>query len=214
MPLYQHSEIEQLAAATDTHILTWHTTETEKELENLLPDGKRYAMEARNRFGSEKRRKEWLATRILKYLVLGKHIDIAYTSDEKPFLPEAPDLFISISHSQSYACLAIGKKNIGIDIEGYGSSALRLCNKFLQKQEEVLLTDKDTERQAVLLWSAKESIYKYATPSPLVSLKDIRIISAPTVPFAPLTAEIDKERPVAHVHYRFLPDFVMTLCFD
>lgn len=212
MPLYQHPEIEKLAIATDTQILTWHIAETEDELIKLLPDGVRYAAESRLRFGSGKRCKEWLSARILKSLALGNHAEIAYTPEGKPFLSDIPNTFISISHTQSYVCLAIGKKNIGIDIEKYGHSALRLHDRFLRKQEKVFLGDENRERQAVLLWSAKEAIYKHATPSCLASLMDIRITSIPPAPTAPLVAETEVGRPASHVHYRFLPDFVMTLC--
>lgn len=213
MPLYRHPDIERLAQQTDLHIHTWRVTETEQELAALLPPDRQYAAEAGRRFLSSTRRKGWLAVRVLLHRAFGPQAELAYRTNGKPYLHTAPnDTSVSISHSGAYACLAIGRKPVGIDIERHGPKALRLCEKFLSPQELPLLGSAEAEAHAVTLWSAKEAAYKYVD----IVRKDLRTdIGITTFSDDGIDASATTSgagRQQLRVLYRVLPDFVMTLC--
>lgn len=214
MPFYLHPDIGQQARETGVRITTWHITESEKQLAGLLPPEKHYYAEAVQRFHASGRRREWLATRILLHTELGERGGIAYNGRNKPFLPDAPDKFISISHSAAYACLAIADKPVGIDIEQYGSRAYGLRDKFLSPAEQALLGKDDAERRAVAMWSAKEAAYKLADISRLDLCTDIRITAMASDSISAVIAGNSPDLREIRIGLRYLPDFVMTVCTD
>jgi phosphopantetheinyl transferase len=90
-------------------------------------------------------------------------IQIADT--RKPFLPDEQYHF-SISHCGDYAAAIVSKTNrVGIDIEIPTEKIAGIMYKFLSAKEHELfhLIEPDKERIpfATLLWSAKESVFKW-----------------------------------------------------
>lgn len=90
-------------------------------------------------------------------------IEIADT--RKPFLPDEQYHF-SISHCGDYAAAIVSRdKRVGIDIEIPVEKISRIMYKFLSAREHELfhLIEPDKERIpfATLLWSAKESVFKW-----------------------------------------------------
>ena len=116
-----------------------------------------YALE---HFGSEKRRCEWLAARILIKKLAGSSACVCYSADGKPCLSEG-SRHISISHTDGYVAVAFhAEYNVGVDVEIIGSKVLKLYKRFLNSAEVDSL-DRSNETVAMLLhWSAKESFYK------------------------------------------------------
>ena len=116
-----------------------------------------YALE---HFGSEKRRCEWLAARILIRQLVGSCAEVCYSADGKPMLRDS-SYQISISHTTGYVAVALHRKcSVGVDVEAVGAKVLKLYKRFLNSVEVDSL-DKNSETVAILLhWSAKESFYK------------------------------------------------------
>lgn len=116
-----------------------------------------YALE---NFGSEKRRCEWLAARILIKKLAGSCASVCYSSDGKPHLCDG-SRHISISHTDGYVAVAFhAEYSVGVDVELLGAKVLKLYKRFLNSVEVDSL-DKNSETVAMLLhWSAKESFYK------------------------------------------------------
>ncbi len=90
-------------------------------------------------------------------------IEIADT--RKPFLPDEQYHF-SISHCGDYAAAIVSRdKRVGIDIEIPVEKISKMMYKFLSAKEHELfhLIEPDKERIpfATLLWSAKESVFKW-----------------------------------------------------
>ena len=138
----------------------WEITETVEDLLALFthPD---YMKKGLKDFSSNTtRQKEWLATRLLLKEALGDDVTISYTVSGRPFLIGSTQ-HISISHTRKYVLLALAQEPFGVDIEVWGSRALRLQQKFLSPDEACLLHSKEADEIAVRLWSAKESCYKY-----------------------------------------------------
>ena len=81
-------------------------------------------------------------------------------SGEKPFLPENSFHF-SISHSDKIAAAIISQTQpVGIDVEMITDKALRVAHKFLS-EEEMQLIGNDSKEDATLLWSIKETVFKW-----------------------------------------------------
>lgn len=116
-----------------------------------------YAIE---HFGSEKRRCEWLAARILIKKILGSQAGVCYSPDGKPLLCDG-SRNISISHTAGYVAVAFHREyDVGVDVEVFGTKIARLYERFLGSAEIASL-DRNNEIVAMLLhWSAKESLYK------------------------------------------------------
>ncbi len=70
------------------------------------------------------------------------------TSDGKPFFPDAPNTFFSISHGGGYAVVAIGDEPCGVDIEGGREISERIRNRFL---------DGASAADALIRWTERES---------------------------------------------------------
>jgi 4'-phosphopantetheinyl transferase len=64
-----------------------------------------------NKLIAERRKKEFLATRILLENLRGKNQQITYNDSGKPFL-KGTSINISISHSADFATIFISEKNI------------------------------------------------------------------------------------------------------
>lgn len=140
-------------------LLFWHTTETEAELLSLLPPQADYGAQSAALGASRRRREEWLTVRVLLHEALGPDARIAYFPTRRPYLLES-SLHLSVSHTHGYVAIALADYPLGMDIELWSPRALRLTPHFLLPDERNLLPP-DPEREAVMLWSAKETAYKY-----------------------------------------------------
>lgn len=111
-------------------------------------------------FKAEKRKKEWLAVRVLLRHLLQEEKEIAYSPQGKPYFADG-SMHLSISHSASFVALALHPtKNIGLDIEEFSPRLQKVRSKFMSPLEEQQL-DADQELLHLLLhWSAKEAVFK------------------------------------------------------
>ena len=106
-----------------------------------------------------KRKREFVATRILRHRLFGfEHIH--YDEHGAPFIEK--EGYISISHGPGVVGIAICKKfKIGLDIEPKRVLALSLQAKFLSEKEKSSF-DILSEDEMTKVWSAKEVLYKLA----------------------------------------------------
>ncbi len=101
------------------------------------------------------RQKEYITVRTL-LREAGINDTIVYYQ-RKPRLENNP-LFISISHCQTHAAIALSKNPCGIDIETVSNRALKVQNKFQNENEKAL--SKQDDFLNTLFWSAKECLFK------------------------------------------------------
>ena len=105
-------------------------------------------------------------------------IEIADT--RKPFLPDEQYHF-SISHCGDYAAAIVSKdKRVGIDIEISVARIEKIKNKFLSEKEQSQfdvnrLPTPDSEL-LTLLWSAKESVFKWYGNGGVDFRKEIQLL--------------------------------------
>ena len=138
-----------------------------------------------------RRQKETAAVYALLHAMTGrKDLVIGHNTDGKPTLD---GYIISVSHTIGYASIIMSKtSNVAVDVEYRNNRVFRIVDKFLTKQETVLLsgllqtkdavsettdialqTENNTEshdaQTALLLcWCAKETIYKYFSEEKLM----------------------------------------------
>ena len=152
----------------------WEIEETVDELVALLPDSSVLVQPPYVNFKSTSRQKEWLAVRALLAQAVNPSVSIIYNEHGRPFL--SPRLSeCSVSHTKGYAALALSSKEVGMDIEQISGRAYRLTDHFLQDEEMALVEMDNPETMAVLLWSAKESVYKLYDIEGLELKSDIRL---------------------------------------
>jgi len=112
-----------------------------------------------------KRRMEFLASRYILHNHLLPQKNIPLIKDEFGKLRfENGKQFLSISHSGRYSSFVIGPKEMGLDVQMYDIKILNILNKFLSDREVLFISRirniKEKVQTAILLWSAKEAIYK------------------------------------------------------
>lgn len=162
-------------------------------------DEERYA---RFPIGSARRRKEWLATRVLVREKLGgRRID--YDPSGRPLLSsvregEAVEMPISISHTTGWAALMAtnGGERCGVDVELATRDATRTIARIASAEELKLATELFPANPPLLVWCAKETAYKaigcvgmdFRTQVLLTDMVDKHRLSV-SVPTAKMTLE-------------------------
>lgn len=196
------------------HADVWKITETIEELSSLVADEEQltYANEA---FCGEKRRREWLATRLLARRMFGENISIEYESSGRPYINAKG--FISISHTNDYVAVAYSCDiPVGVDIERRDRDMSRSAARFVD-EEELDAMDAVRRNDSLLLhWSVKEAVYKI-TGNLGGSFRD-------NIKIAPFRLEnrgvlnvflqgVDFVYENFTVEYFFEQDFVIVLCY-
>lgn len=154
MPLviYQR-EIEELAT-----LVVWNCTESTSELAQLasLSVSDEEKLQA---LALEKRKREWLATKIL-FNLLGNGRTMHSLPNGKPVL--SPSGYISISHSGNLAGMVFSTEPVGLDIQGIDEKIARIKTKFCNPKELEYHTGNQFElEELTVIWSAKEAIFKF-----------------------------------------------------
>lgn len=86
--------------------------------------------------------------------------DIAKDPLGKPRLTDH-EQHIGISHSNGLGCFAWSNDAFGIDIQTPHPSIFKVRTKYCHTSELAFLNEDIADTRYVLLWSAKEAIYKY-----------------------------------------------------
>jgi 4'-phosphopantetheinyl transferase EntD len=106
-----------------------------------------------------RRRREFIATRILRKRILGSQ-HIQYNSIGAPYIKGVG--FISISHSSHLVGLAFNENYmVGLDLETPRENILDISPKFLAPIEKYYF-DNTNKLEMTSVWSAKEAMYKLA----------------------------------------------------
>ncbi len=86
--------------------------------------------------------------------------DIGKENLGKPYLIDRSH-HIGISHSNGFACFGWSFLPFGIDIQTPHQSIFKVREKYCHPLELTFLSDDPTDIRHLMLWSAKEAIYKY-----------------------------------------------------
>lgn len=112
-----------------------------------------------NKIKNNKRKIEWLGTRILLKNILGIYTSIQYDDKGTPFINNGKN--ISITHTGNYVGIILSRnKNVGIDTEFISERILRTAHKFIPENILTnLIKEKNTEK-IYLHWCCKETLFK------------------------------------------------------
>lgn len=93
--------------------------------------------------------------------VLGKGYGeyLAFGPYEKPYLKEQ-DVFFNLSHSVSYAVIAVSHHEVGVDVEHVSPYSLSVAEKCFTAEEMKWLLQHRNRRDFYRLWTGKESVMK------------------------------------------------------
>ncbi len=150
-------------------VALWHITETIAE---LLPRVSRADATESSRFGSELRRRQWLAWRtLLREMVPGA--EVCYNEVGAPVLTGGGE-HIAVSHSGQWAVVMVCAERCAVDIESADRNFARIASKYISGAEERFITG-DANNVRAIFWSAKETLYKYSGCKELSLSDDIEI---------------------------------------
>jgi 4'-phosphopantetheinyl transferase len=139
----------------------WKFQESSEELQQIF----RFSEIEKEKFQSfkyEYRKREFLSIRLLLETMLGKKVEIFYTSGRKPRLT-SNSYFISISHSADLAVVLLSKKNTGVDVENIQRNTEKIATRFLSEKEIKDVTNSPNSKlQRMLYWCAKEAAFKFS----------------------------------------------------
>ena len=160
-------------------IACWRIEESVETLLLILENDKEVTQQIAQ-FGSEKRKLEFLATRVLLNAVLNDEKKIAYFPSGMPYLTDK-SFNISISHTGTYVTIILHPtKKVGIDIEKISDKAVRVKHKFLSESELDFVENSLEKTHLTLLWCAKEALYKIIDSEIVDFVTDLQIM-----PFQP-----------------------------
>lgn len=153
MPLYRKTHPNSY-----TTLYIWRIEESQSQLE----EGLDLQPKTRNRMKamkSELHRKGFLSVRHLLRAAGYTDYDLSYDDNGKPHLQD--DKYISITHSFTYAAIAVSEENVGVDIEMQREKICRIADKFISEEEfRAFPSLKTSVAWLTAFWGAKEAMYK------------------------------------------------------
>ncbi len=115
-------------------------------------------------FKTERRNTHWLSARIaLQEAVGNRSTKVIKNKEGKPFLDD-DDGHISITHSGNMSAAMFNSElACGIDLELFDTRIERIAHKFTTSAEATLFSPGFNLACTCLLWSAKESVFKFGS---------------------------------------------------
>ena len=151
-------------------------------------------MELLQAFRIEKRRREWLASRLLVKTVTGIDPVISYLPNGKPYL-QKPHQHISISHTNDLAVVVLHPGHqVAVDVEMITPRVTKVADRFLHASEVAMIPLGDALLWQTLIWCAKEALFKYYGQQAIDFKQHFRVmpfVPTPDCPFK-IAAYFDK----------------------
>lgn len=111
------------------------------------------------KYNYEKRKAEFLATRLLIQNLAGTDFSISYLESGKPVLKHQKYKHIAISHSREFVVVILHETcDVGIDIESINRNYTAIEKKYLSDQEQKQVNG--IPLLQCLYWCAKEAVFK------------------------------------------------------
>lgn len=162
---------------------------------------------------TEKRRQEWLASRVLLKELLGREARIAYHPNGAPYLPDVP-LHISVSHTKDYAAVLLQSQPFaGIDIEYRSPRVLKIRSRFMNEKEVAGIDFAHEIEYNLIHWCAKEALFKMIGQEGVDFCRHLHVEPFIYAESGSLTANetCTAQGATYTLHYRVTSDFVLVL---
>lgn len=167
-------------------LAAWKLTESSTELRQSIDLSPADALQYEH-FRVEKRRCEWLASRLLVKHLTGTVPDIRYQPNGKPLLN---NYHISISHTHEIAVVAIHPNHaVTIDVEMITDRVTKVADRFLHPQEWAMIPKQNALLWQTLIWCAKEALFKYWDEQEIDFKEHLRILPFVPTPNQPFIIE-------------------------
>lgn len=213
MPLFYQQNINAI-----TKLAIWHIEESESFFLSSVP--------LQSSITHPHKRLQHLAGRyLLRFLYPDfPNEEILVASTKKPFLPDEQFHF-SISHCGNFAAAIVSKnERVGIDIELETNKIAKIAHKFLNTNEQLLvdtwelkiLPNINNYQLQTLLWSAKETIFKWWGNGGVDFKKHIHVLINQFTKKGILNASFSKTKPPMGltIHYQFFNNLCLTFTHE
>lgn len=206
MPIIQRTNLNE-----NTVLALWKIDESREELLAILTED--LVDTGINRHSNI----HWLASRVLlQELCSGQSIELLKDEFNKPSLNiNHKPYAVSITHSYEYAAVMISRSHtVSLDMERIDNRILKVSHKFIREDE--LYGEHNPILYNTIIWSAKETLYKYYGKKELDFKLNLNI--HPFVytenPFI-TTGSIHKENYLLNlpVHIETIDGYVLTYSF-
>lgn len=162
--------INRLELTKNSFIAIWQISESVQELSDKLPSSTLQLKEYKN-ITSEKRKSEWLCSKIIVKHFFGEQATVLYKKNGSPYI-ENQETNISITHNGNLCCVLFSDNKCGIDIEDTSRNFEKVSKRFLCKNEQKFI---NTNTLHCISWCAKETIYKFIDETEIDFKKDFII---------------------------------------
>lgn len=156
------------------------------------------------------RRAQWASWRKIVRNELGSEARIRYNSAGAPVLEEPVGRVshLSVSHSTDYVAVMFAQGRCGVDIESVGRNFGRVAARYISPTEREALAAGVGPHFEAIMWSAKESVYKYAQATGVDFTEEM--IATTIDPVAQTIAIELYGLPQPTLYYTFVADQVLT----
>ncbi|MDO9154975.1 MAG: 4'-phosphopantetheinyl transferase superfamily protein [Paludibacter sp.] len=201
----------QIRTEDGLSILVKPMTETVDELIEKLGNFNVYKSDYL-KLTTEKRRLEFLNIRVGFNALLGKDVLIMYNENGKPYISDS-QWNISVSHSKKLIALAVHpSKTVGIDVEYFSDKVQRIYKRFLSPiEQEELFSDNDTEK-LMIVWSAKEALYKIIGKEAVDFAQQLRIFPFEKKECGEIEAEHKPSLKRFNLNYSTTSEYLVVYC--
>jgi 4'-phosphopantetheinyl transferase len=168
MPIIQRTNLNQ-----NTILAVWKITESREEL--LAQMSNRITDQGKNRHDNI----HWLASRVLlQELFPEATIELFKNESNKPaLLINAKPFAVSITHSYAYAAVMVSSgQPVALDLEKIDQRVERVVRKFVRPDEEFNGDSNLSTMYYTIVWSAKETLYKYYSKRELDFLENLFVL--------------------------------------
>lgn len=195
----------------DAKLLVWEITQSIDELVSGFEGFTLFAVDF-EKINSDKRKLEFLGTRWLLKILLGKETNVQYTADGKPYLNDE-SYHISLSHSGKWMAVMIHPtKQVGIDIECPTDKIQKVYKRFLNETEQVELSDGKNIKQLQIAWSAKEALYKIIGKEAIDFANQLRLLPFEVQTEGRITAQHLVTNTVYQLTYTQTAAYTLVYC--
>jgi len=147
------------------------------------------------------RQREFLSVRALLCEMTGdSRLTITHEANGRPIVE---GYSVSISHTRGYAVLVLADSDerVGVDVEQRSARVERISDRFISPEESA-----PTLEEKLLLWSAKETVYKLCWTD-VLGFFDMQALAVGPSSLVVLNKKHGQELTV---HYEFSDDYVLT----
>lgn len=98
--------------------------------------------------------------KVLKQKFNIKEAEIVKNPHGKPYFKNLDKIYFNISDSYDLKAVAIGEREVGVDIEKIRKANLSVSKRFTQTEREYIL-EQDSQKRFFEVWTRKEAYLKY-----------------------------------------------------